>query len=102
MAALLIKGGSIKDFAVNKDYAFHKSFIKPYREGLNLHAEVALLAGKSKKEVKGSTVYVRGRTTKAHKELTSKPCPSCLAFMIDMGVSKVVYMENELVVEVKL
>ncbi len=90
LGCVVVKGGRVINMGINVEFKGSKGYLRKHRKNLALHAEVAALHGISKKNSKGSTLYVIGQT-KAGNCILSKPCATCLLFINQMGIKRVVY-----------
>lgn len=92
--AMVVKSGRILGLATNKmnndPSKFCDDLFNKHRNLISTHAEVAAMKGISPEVAKGSTVFV-GRVLKDGTPGLSKPCPNCEAFLVSMGVRKVIY-----------
>lgn len=91
MISIVTKGGRVLSVGTNKVNA-PKRFTSQ-RPGMHLHAEIDSLLGLSKDKTKNSTIYICGETA-AGNLMNTKPCNSCVGFATQMGVKRVVYMDN--------
>ena len=88
-AALVYKGGSLISQGNNRQYSQYSA-----RGSVGLHAEVAALARvQDKRKLKNSSVTVI-RVNKAGLLVMSRPCPSCIRYMRQVGVSKMIYSDD--------
>ncbi len=90
--AVLVKGGSIRNTAHNKDNfcSFGKRFQKTHGGKTTVHAELGVILGLDRSITNGATIYV-ARVGKLEDYRMSKPCSMCHAAMKHVGIKKVVY-----------
>jgi tRNA(Arg) A34 adenosine deaminase TadA len=90
--AILVKGGTIRNTAHNKDrYCSFGSRFRHRDDGhATLHAELGCVLGLDRGITSGSTVYV-ARLNRMGEARISKPCSMCQAALSYVGVRKVVY-----------
>lgn len=89
MVCVAIKGGKVVSVGVNSKGppAF---FIKGLKEQRGRHAEITCLSFLNKKDIKGATLYIAGKSVGGTIVL-SRPCESCLPFIEKMGIRRIVY-----------
>lgn len=93
MVCLIVKSSRLISVGVNKDSA-PKHFVKKYRDGMHLHAEISSILGVDKDTTRGCTAYISGET-KSGKNMLAKPCPSCYDCLMVMGIKRIVYLTRE-------
>ena len=93
--AVLVKGGSIRNTAHNKDNfcSFGKRFQKTHGGRTTVHAELGVILGLDRSITNGATIYV-ARVGKLEDYRMSKPCSMCHAAMTHVGIKRVVYTIN--------
>ena len=92
MSCILVRGGRIISFGINK-IGSPPPYVEKTYSNMGLHAEVDCLAGISKKSARGSTIYICGETFKGNHILTQS-CHSCYNFLKTMNVKRMVYEER--------
>lgn len=85
---VIYKSARVISIGVNKDNAAPKRWVKQHRPNMNLHAEIDALLGLTKEQTKNAIMYVYGSA-----KLTS-PCESCQTAINQMGIKKVVFVDN--------
>lgn len=95
----IIKGNRLISVGINK-VAAPKRFIKRHRENMALHAEIDALLGIDKERLKNATLYIYGQTAAGNKMIT-RPCTTCLNFINQMNIKRVVYSNKEELLEIK-
>lgn len=90
LACVVVKSNRVISIGINAEFKGSKKYLKKHRTHIALHAEVDALHGKSKESTKGCTLYIAGQTV-AGNPIVSKPCSTCLLFISQMGIKKVVY-----------
>ncbi len=93
--AVLVKGGSVRNTAHNKDNfcSFGKRFQKLHGGRTTVHAELGVILGLDRSITNGATIYV-ARIGKLQDYRMSKPCSMCHAAMKHVGIKRVVYTIN--------
>lgn len=93
--AVLVKGGSVRNTAHNKDNfcSFGKRFQKTHGGRTTVHAELGVILGLDRSITSGATIYV-ARVGKLEDYRMSKPCSMCHAAMKHVGIKRVVYTIN--------
>lgn len=89
LIALLPRAGNILSVGVNKK-GNPPEYVERLHDNMGIHAEASCLRGITKKQAKGSTMYIVGQTAAGNQMLT-KPCPSCSLHILDMKVKRVVF-----------
>lgn len=77
---------------INKDNSAPKRWTRQHRPNMNLHAEIDALLGVSKENAKNAIMYIWGNPK------VTRPCESCMAAIKQMGLKKVIYLDNKRVV----
>tara|TARA_R110000824_G_scaffold100088_4_gene237930 strand:- start:12440 stop:12877 length:438 start_codon:yes stop_codon:yes gene_type:complete len=98
--ALLVKGGSVKNAAFNKENysSFGTRFRSIDRGHATVHAELGCILGIPRSVTTGADVYVC-RVNKEGSFRISKPCAMCHAALKHVGVKRVYYTTNENTIE---
>jgi tRNA(Arg) A34 adenosine deaminase TadA len=94
MGSVIIKAGAVVNIGINKQAA-PKPYVKSFRDGLHLHAEIDALIGLARKVTKGCTIYTTGFTTKTRSAIMTLACETCKYFCIQMGIRRLVYTTKE-------
>ena len=89
LIALLSRAGNILSVGINKK-GNPPEYVEKLHNNMGIHAEACCLRGISKKQAKGSTLYIVGQTA-AGSQILCKPCLSCNDFIQNMGVKRVVF-----------
>ena len=93
LGAVITKGGSVLGIGHN-EICYDKLNPHPYP---TLHAEVAACLQVLKRgdamRLRGATIYVARIGAKGAR--LARPCGHCLAFLKDVGITKLVYTTNE-------
>lgn len=98
----MVVGARLISYAVNKENAAPKSYIKPHRLNFAAHAEIEALHNLDKETVNGGTIYIYGITTAGRTMQSCRPCTTCWSHILSMGLKKVVYNEGSEVREINL
>jgi len=88
MAAMIVKSGRVLGGDTNSPKISPNT--PPKR--VSTHAEIRAIRGV--KNTEGSTMYVARLSSEGSTAL-SKPCVWCLQHIIDAGISRIVYTDNE-------
>lgn len=99
MSSAIVKGNRLISVGINK-VAAPKRFIKRHRENMALHAEIDALLGIDKERLKNATLYITGETAAGNSMIT-KPCVTCLNFINQMNIERVVYLNKDELLEIK-
>lgn len=94
-ASVIVKGGNIIATGINKPK--RNSFIHVHRhhDGCNVHSECdAILQGRKKSDLRGSTIYVARIRKDNNKTGFSRPCLMCCRVLKSYGIKKVYYTTN--------
>lgn len=89
LVAMLCRAGNILSIGINKK-GNPPGYVEKLHDNMGQHAETCCLRGISKKQAKGSTLYVVGQTA-AGSNILCKPCISCNNHIVSMGIKRVVY-----------
>ena len=95
--AVLVKGGSVINTAVNKKKynSFGNRFRNIYTCGhATHHAELSCILGIDKNKTQGATIYV-ARVNNQGEPRNSRPCPMCQEVLKFVGVKKVIFTKND-------
>lgn len=88
MAALIVKSGRVLGGDTNSPKISPST--PPKR--VSTHAEIRAMKGV--KNTQGATMYI-ARLSSGGTTLLSRPCVWCLCHIIDAGISRIVYTDNE-------
>lgn len=86
----MVCGGRIISIGINKDKTILETSVRiKNNKFFSVHAEVNAMK-KTKRSLKDSVLYV-ARINPSGKPLLSKPCATCEAYIINVGIKKIVY-----------
>lgn len=100
---MLVKGGRVISTGYNKyvnpphlfpDKSPNEDGYSEFRQHSSIHAEIDAIRGVDPEIVRGATIYV-ARVTHGGGVGLSRPCENCTNALIDAGVRKVVYTDND-------
>jgi tRNA(Arg) A34 adenosine deaminase TadA len=93
---VIVKGGNILGTGWNSVNTFSRYNPHPYKDSIHAEVRAAINAIKSgpSSRLYGSTIYV-GRVCSSGSSRLARPCVSCLGFLKNLGVTKIVYTTNE-------
>ena len=96
MGAVIMKGGRVLGAGCNSVHNFSRYNPHPYKDSIHAEVRAAINAIKSgpSSRLYGSTIYV-GRVCSSGASRLARPCVSCLRFLKNLGISKIVYTTNE-------
>lgn len=97
--AVIAAGSRILSMRVNKRIS-HPIQLRYNEHTISIHAEARAILN-APTAVAGTTLY-SARVGKSGLAANSKPCVHCLSFMLDAGISAVVFSEQGKLVKVRL
>lgn len=93
LGCVIFKKKSIISKAYNKPFAFHSCLHPKYQNYFgSVHAEVAAIIS-AKKDLRNCELCVVRLGSKGDLRL-SLPCEYCMTYIVDVGVKKVYYTDN--------
>lgn len=93
LGAVIVKGSRVLSVGCNvlKSHPVHREY-PPHV--ISIHAEHSAIL-KATTDVSGATVFV----ARLGGNKTSKPCPFCLAVLVEAGIRDIVYFDKQLTKE---
>lgn len=90
MAAIIVKGGNILSWGVNRNRTHPRS--KNYYQ--SIHAELDAIIGVPRESLSGSKIYII-RVTRIGHLASSKPCVKCVALLSALGLKSMTYVSED-------
>lgn len=100
IGAVLVKGAKPVSIGRNHPLKCHP-IIKKYSEFKTIHAEFDAIIGIDRHLAIGGTLYVYREDFYGSLSL-AKPCPMCLAFLLECGIKRIYYTTADGYDEIKL
>ena len=92
MGCILVSGGRVISYGLNRN---SPGVLKsPLYAKKSLHCELDCLMNIEKKQLKGSKLYIAGKS-RGGNIIKSMPCSICLPYIVGMGIGKVFYFERD-------
>ena len=94
VGAVIFKKKNIISSAYNKAFSYHSNLHPKYQNYFgSVHAEVAAIIA-AKRDLKNCEICVVRINKKGELKL-SLPCDYCMSYVIDVGIKKVTYTDND-------